>query len=84
MDVSAALGASYSWALSASGMWSCPGRYAYRGKSRCNADSERQGTCALQGGLRGRRWPQRVDLRLAWTSASDTFGLAACVTNLLR
>ena len=45
--LSAALGASYEWALGAVGDLDLSGRYAYRGKSRCNADSERQGTCQV-------------------------------------
>lgn len=81
--LSAALGASYGWALSAAGDVELSGRYAYRGKSRCNADSERQGTCALQAAFEVGESTQRLDLRLAWTSASDTFGLAAYVTNVL-
>jgi iron complex outermembrane receptor protein len=81
--LSAALGASYGWALGASGEVELSGRYAYRGKSRCNQDSERQGNCALQSVFKVNEATNRVDLRLAWTSASDTFGLAAFVTNVL-
>jgi iron complex outermembrane receptor protein len=80
---SAALGASYGWALGASGDLELSSRYAYRGKSRCNSDSERQGTCALQSAFEVGEATQRLDLRLAWTSASEMFGLAAFVTNLL-
>ncbi|MFC4314316.1 TonB-dependent receptor [Steroidobacter flavus] len=81
--LSASLGASYGWALGASGDVELSGRYAYRGKSRCNQDSERQGTCALQSVFQVNEATNRVDLRLAWTSANDTFGLAAFVTNVL-
>ena len=81
--LSAALGASYGWALGAAGDLDFSSRYAYRGKSRCNADSERQGTCALQSAFKVGEATQRLDLRLAWTSANDTFGLAAYVTNVL-
>lgn len=81
--LSAALGASYAWALGAAGDVELSGRFAYRGKSRCNADSERQGTCALQAAFNVGEATERLDMRLAWTSASDTFGLAAYVTNLL-
>jgi iron complex outermembrane receptor protein len=80
---SAALGASYGWALGASGDLELSSRYAYRGKSRCNADSERQGNCALQSAFDVGEATQRLDLRLGWTSASEMFGLAAFVTNLL-
>ncbi|MET0535936.1 MAG: TonB-dependent receptor [Steroidobacter sp.] len=81
--LSAALGASYGWALGATGDLELSGRYAYRGKSRCNSDSERQGTCALQAAFEVGEATERLDLRLAWTSANDTFGLAAYVTNVL-
>jgi iron complex outermembrane receptor protein len=81
--LSAALGASYGWALGATGDLELSGRYAYRGESRCNADSNRQGTCALQSAFEVGEDTQRLDLRLAWTSANDMFGLAAYVTNVL-
>ncbi len=81
--LSASLGASYGWALGGSGDLELSGRYAYRGKSRCNEDSERQGTCALQSMFKVGEATNRVDLRLGWTSANDTFGLAAFVTNVL-
>lgn len=81
--LSAALGASYGWALGAAGDLELSGRFAYRGKSRCNADSERQGNCALQSVFEVGESTQRLDMRLGWTSASDKFGLAAYVTNLL-
>ena len=81
--LSAALGASYGWALGATGDLELSGRYAYRGKSRCNADSERQGSCALRSVFEVGEATHRLDLRLGWTSASDMFGLAAYVTNVL-
>lgn len=81
--LSAALGASYGWALGASGDLELSSRYAYRGKSRCNADSQRQGTCALQSVFKVGEATNRLDLRLGWTSASEMFGLAAYVTNVL-
>lgn len=81
--LSAALGASYGWTLGASGDLELSSRYAYRGKSRCNADSQRQGNCALQSAFKVGEATQRLDLRLAWSSAQDTFGLAAYVTNVL-
>jgi iron complex outermembrane receptor protein len=80
---SAALGASYGWALGASGDLELSSRYAYRGKQRCNADSERQGTCGRLSVFEVGEATQRLDMRLGWTSASEMFGLAAFVTNLL-
>ena len=81
--LSAALGARYGWALGGAGNLDLSGRYAYRGESRCNADSELQGTCALQSIFEVGEATQRLDMRLGWTSANDKFGLAAYVTNVL-
>jgi iron complex outermembrane receptor protein len=81
--LSAALGASYGWSLGPVGDMDLSGRYSYRGESRCNADSERQGTCALQSIFQVGEAAQRLDLRLAWTSLSEKYGLAAYVTNVL-
>jgi len=81
--LSAALGASYEWTLGNLGGLDLSGRYAYRGESRCNADSERQGTCQLQSSFEVGEATQRLDLRLAWTSTNEKYGLAAYVTNVL-
>ena len=81
--LSAALGASYEWTLGNLGGLDLSGRYAYRGESRCNADSERQGTCQLQSSFEVGEATQRLDVRLAWTSTSEKYGLAAYVTNAL-
>ena len=81
--LTAALGASYGWALGTLGDLNLSGRYSYRGESRCNADSERQGTCALRSSFKVGEAQQRLDLRLAWTSTNDKYGLAAYVTNVL-
>jgi len=81
--LSAALGASYEWTLGNLGGLDLSGRYAYRGESRCNADSERQGTCQLQSSFEVGEATQRLDLRLAWTSTNEKYGVAAYVTNVL-
>ncbi len=81
--LSASLGASYEWALGNAGDLQLSGRYAYRGESRCNADSQRQGNCVSQSAFQVGEDTQRLDARLAWSSTSGTFGLAAYVTNLL-
>jgi iron complex outermembrane receptor protein len=81
--LSASLGASYEWLLGDAGGLELSGRYAYRGESRCNDDSERQGTCALQSSFEVGEDTQRLDVRLAWNSLNEKFGLAAYVTNVL-
>ncbi|HEY0939753.1 MAG TPA: TonB-dependent receptor [Steroidobacter sp.] len=81
--LSASVGASYGWALGDAGDLELSGRFAYRGKQRCNDDSEQQGDCSLQTIFKVGEATERLDLRLAWSSAKDTFGLAAYVTNVL-
>jgi iron complex outermembrane receptor protein len=81
--LTAALGASYGWALGSLGDLNLSGRYAYRGETRCNDDSERQGACALQASFKVGEATQRLDMRLGWTSLDEKYGLAAYVTNVL-
>jgi iron complex outermembrane receptor protein len=81
--LSAALGASYIWMLGAMGDLDLSGRYAWRGEPRCNADSARQGTCRVSPNFEVGEDQQRLDLRLAWSSDDDRYGLAAFVTNVL-
>jgi iron complex outermembrane receptor protein len=81
--LNAALGASYGWTLGNLGGLDLSGRYAYRGESRCNDDSVRQGTCDLQSSFKLGEATQRLDLRLAWTSTNQKYGVAAYVTNVL-
>ena len=81
--LSAALGARYGWTLTSAGGLELSGRYAYRGESRCNADSELQGDCASQSVFEVGEATQRLDMRFGWTSTNDKFGVAAYVTNLL-
>jgi iron complex outermembrane receptor protein len=81
--LSAALGARYGWVLGSSGNVDLSGRFAFRGKSRCNADSELQGTCQATPNFKVGEATQRLDMRLSWTSTNDKFGVAGYVTNLL-
>jgi iron complex outermembrane receptor protein len=81
--LSAALGASYVWMLDAFGDLDLSARYAYRGESRCNSDSQRQGTCQVSPNFDVGEEQHRLDVRLAWTSEDDGWGLAAFVTNVL-
>ena len=56
--------------------------HAYRGESRCNADSQLQGTCQVSPNFKVGEATNRTDLRLAWSSADDRWGVAAFVTNV--
>ncbi len=79
--VSAALGASYIWNLSQYGLLDASVMHAYRGESRCNADSQFQGTCQVSPNFNVGEATNRTDLRLAWSSAGDRWGVAAYLTN---
>jgi iron complex outermembrane receptor protein len=80
--LSAALGASYVWMLDTYGDLDLSGRYAFRGESRCNADSQQQGTCQVSPNFDVDEEQHRLDVRLAWTSDDDRYGAAAFVTNV--
>ena len=78
---SAALGASYVWNLSQYGLLDASLMHAYRGESRCNGDSQFQGTCQVSPNFNVGEATNRTDLRLAWASAGDRWGVAAYLTN---
>ena len=81
--LSAALGASYEWVLGGAGNMDLSGRFAYRGETRCNSNSQLQGTCQATPNFKVGEDTQRLDLRLGWSSTNEKYGLAAYVTNVL-
>jgi iron complex outermembrane receptor protein len=80
--VSAALGASYVWTFPGYGRLDLSAMHAYRGESRCNKDSELQGSCQVSLNFKVGEATNRTDVRLAWSSDDDRWGAAAFVTNL--
>ncbi|HET7811556.1 MAG TPA: TonB-dependent receptor [Steroidobacteraceae bacterium] len=80
----AALGARYGWELGDAGHLDLSGRFAYRGKSRCNSDSQLQGTCQVTPNFEVGEATERLDLRLGWSSPSEKYGIAGFVTNALN
>lgn len=80
--LSFSLGAQYRWDLSDAGNLTLALRHAYRGKSRCNADSQLQGDCSVSPNVDVGAAQQRTDLRLGWTDASRHWRVAAFATNL--
>ena len=74
---SSSLGASYVWSFGTYGKLDLSAMYAYRGESRCNADSQLQGTCQTSPNFQVGEATNRTDLRLAWSSADDRYGVAA-------
>ncbi|WP_176693204.1 TonB-dependent receptor [Arenimonas terrae] len=79
---SVAGGFSYQWMLGDAGDLRLSLRHAYRGKTRCTAESEAQGTCGVSGVLRLGESQERTDVRLGWDSASGRFGLAVYGNNV--
>ncbi len=79
--VSAALSASYVWLLGSYGLVDASAIHAYRGESRCNSASQFQGTCQVSPSFEVGEATHRTDLRLAWSSAGDRWGVAAYLTN---
>jgi iron complex outermembrane receptor protein len=79
--LSAALGASYVWQLGQYGLLDASLMHAYRGESRCNSGSSFQGTCQVSPNFKVGEATNRTNLRLAWSSAGDRWGVAAYLTN---
>ena len=75
-------GGTYRWALGGAGDLALSLRHAYRGKSRCNADSILQGDCTVSPNFDVGAAQQRTDLRLGWNDASHHWRVAAFATNV--
>ncbi|WP_158882684.1 TonB-dependent receptor [Rhodanobacter sp. L36] len=72
----------YTWQNVANGELEFDLSYAYRGKSRCNLDSQLQGTCEISPNFSVGSSQNRADARLDWRAPGDRWGVAAYVTNL--
>ncbi len=81
--LSAALGASYVWLLGPNGLVDLSTQFGYRGEARCNQESRMQGECQVSPSVPVGDAQSRLDARLAWKNATDRWGVAAFVTNLL-
>jgi len=69
------------WAMGGGNMdWSLQG--SYLSATRCNDDSESQGSCLKAPGFRVGEARQRVDTRLGWEADSKQWGVALVVNNL--
>lgn len=58
--------------------------YGYRGKSRCNSDSQLQGNCQVSPNFTVGSARQSVDMRLDWNAPGSRWGVGVFVTNLLN
>ena len=63
-----AAGLEYRWRLAEAGDLRLALRHSYRGKTRCNNDSDTQGECGVSEALDLGEARNRTDARLAWTS----------------
>ena len=81
--LSAALGVSYVWLLGPNGLVDLSTQFGYRGEARCNQESRMQGECQVSPSVPVGDAQSRLDARLAWKNATDRWGVAAFVTNLL-
>lgn len=80
--LSFSLGAQYRWDFAAAGDLTLSLRHAYRGRSRCNADSQLQGECRVSPNFDVGAAQQRSDLRLGWSDPQRHWRVAAFATNL--
>ena len=59
-------------------------QYAYRGHTRCNADSEFQGNCFSTAAFKLGTSQQRTDARLDWHTPDQHWGIGLFVNNLFN
>ena len=56
--------------------------HSYRGKSRCNSDSQLQGNCSASPNFQTGAAQQRTDVRLGWTSPNQGWEMAVYGNNV--
>ncbi|MGY0558555.1 TonB-dependent receptor [Lysobacter sp. A421] len=79
-----AAGLGYTWSEVAGGTVEASVNHAFRGDSRCNRDSQLQGTCQVSPNFDVGASQQRTDARVEWNSPSDHWGVALYVNNLFE
>ena len=77
-----AAGVNYDWMLSNGGDIRFSLRHAYRGKCRKNDESETSASCVEFPAFEIGGAQNRTDLRVGWTSPSDTWRVAVYANNL--
>ncbi|MFC4528963.1 TonB-dependent receptor [Dyella halodurans] len=81
---SAAASLAYTWHHVANGDVEFDLSQAYRGKARCNSDSQVQGSCNISPNFQIGTSQQRTDARLGWSAAGDRWGVALYGTNIFN
>lgn len=74
----------YTWHAVAGGNLAFNLNHAFRGESRCNRDSQLQGTCQISPNFSTGSSQQRTDARLDWSSANDHWGVAVYANNVFE
>jgi len=74
----------YTWHGVAGGELEFDLNHAYRGKSRCNRDSQLQGTCQVSPNFETGAAQQRTDARLDWRAPGDRWGIALYCNNVFN
>ncbi len=77
-----ATGLGYTWSGIAGGDIDLSINHAYRGESRCNRDSQLQGSCQVSPNIDTGSSRVRTDARVAWNSTDQHWGVALYVNNL--
>ncbi|KAF1711402.1 TonB-dependent receptor [Pseudoxanthomonas kalamensis DSM 18571] len=80
--LSLSLGGSYTFNLGDAGDLSLSLLHAYRGKGRCNAESQTQGSCQSSPNFNVNEAQNRTDVRVQWTSADGVWGLGVYGNNV--
>jgi len=81
---SGAASVSYTWHQVFNGDLEFDLAQAYRGKARCNADSQFQGECNVSPNFKVGASQQRTDARLDWRAPGDRWGVALYGTNVFN
>lgn len=81
---SAAVGMAYTWHDVAHGDLEFDIQYAYRGRTRCNADSANEGTCLTTPYFTVGASTQRTDTRLDWHTPDQRWGIGFFCNNLFN
>jgi iron complex outermembrane receptor protein len=81
---SATVGFDYTWFDVYHGNLELNMQYAYRGRTRCNADSGVQGTCFSTPLFSVGNATQRTDARLDWHTPDEHWGVGVFVNNMFN
>jgi iron complex outermembrane receptor protein len=76
-----AAGGNYTWMFGDASKLEFGVMHSYRDGSRCNSDSQNQGTCQVSPNFTVGEDQNRTDARLQWTAADDRWSAGAYVQN---